>query len=78
MATVSRGLTAPKNELGNRTYYCRVCGKTYKQTTMPNYCKGCGQNLEDEGWGVSGDKITEVTIAGHPKGLIIEPDKRIR
>lgn len=51
-----RPLNGGTNELGNYSFYCRMCGWVVKRDRFPeNPCEWCGNILVDDGWGISGD-----------------------
>ena len=76
-----RGTTAPTNELGNYSFYCRSCGLVMKASDMPNICTFCGSILVDQGIGISGDSSlseTSVTSGYANRGYVItDVDKEI-
>jgi len=76
-----RGTGAPVNELGTYTFYCRACGCIIKQAGMPGLCPACGNDLNDRGFGISGDNaISESSTMSGFKGRpqIMSIDKKIR
>ena len=75
-----RGNSAPKNELGTYTYYCRACGTVHKQADMPIMCTSCGGIFLDRGFGISGDNSLSETSAYVFKGkaCIRDIDKIVR
>ena len=75
-----RGNSAPVNELGNLSFYCRSCGRVMKQADMPIVCSTCGSILIDSGFGISGDNALSETstmsgIRGQPQ--ILDIDKKV-
>ena len=56
------------NELGNYSFYCRVCGNVMKAAVAPTICTVCGNNLVEDGYGVSGD--TTGGLAGDESGAV--------
>ena len=75
-----RGNSAPVNELGTLTFYCRSCGTIMKQADMPNLCIACGNDLNDRGFGISGDNaVSEGSYSGFHGQRLIQPiDKPVR
>ena len=76
-----RGHTAPTNELGNYSYYCRACGFVMQQAEMPIICVWCGNSLPDTGFGISGEAgRVETSLTTYPNRghFITNIDKPVR
>lgn len=46
---------------GQYTFYCRQCGKIQKSADWPDHCTWCGNTLDVDGFGVSGDNAVSNT-----------------
>lgn len=71
------------NEDSNKSSYCRVCGLVFKREDFVDICTNCGNILQDDGYGISGDNFgSEAGSTAYNKGqLSITPetiDKRVR
>jgi len=63
-----------KDANGQFTFYCRQCGRIKKSAEWPDHCASCGNTLDYEGFGVSGDNAVSNTTVGNKIGTI---DKKI-
>ena len=76
-----RGTSGPVDANGNYNFYCRTCGKVQLLKDIPTICIWCGNELIDDGFGISGDNGLSETSSTAYSGrgeVIVDVDKKIR
>ena len=70
---MTRPNSAPDNELGNKSFYCRSCGLVMKKAGTPDICTFCGSILSDQGFGISGDNsVSETSVSTYAgRGYVV-------
>ena len=70
--------SGPKDSSDRLNWYCRQCGAVMLQKDPPTICRWCGNDLTDEGFGISGDNgLSETSVTSYAgRGeVIVDVDK---